>query len=122
MLEWDFVDLVKMDIEGMELEMLNSIPDSVLARIGQMSVEFHDFNAMYSSQEVSRVLKRLSDRGWWSLRMSRVGHQDTLIVNHSRCPTTCWERVRARVVDRNWLGAVRVASRVVGRGGIKLGA
>jgi FkbM family methyltransferase len=36
------VDLLKMDIEGAEIELLNSCPTTILQQIRQISVEFHD--------------------------------------------------------------------------------
>jgi FkbM family methyltransferase len=36
------VDLLKMDVEGAEIELLNSCPTTILQQIRQISVEFHD--------------------------------------------------------------------------------
>lgn len=38
-----FIDLIKLDIEGAEIEVLENISDSFLAHVGQISCEFHDF-------------------------------------------------------------------------------
>jgi len=40
------VDLLKLDIEGAEIEVLESCPDELLLRIPQLTVEFHDFNGL----------------------------------------------------------------------------
>lgn len=110
-LGWAVVDLLKCDIEGAELEVFESCSDDFLAKIAQISVEFHDFNGMYSSKLVEAVLARFHRLGFWSVRMSRVGHQDTLLVNHERCPTNRFFRMRTKWVDRNWLGFRRVVAR-----------
>ena len=39
----DQIDLMKLDIEGSEVELLESLPNDVLDRIDQMTVAFHDF-------------------------------------------------------------------------------
>ena len=36
-------DLIKVDIKGAELNMFEACSDELLSRVGQFSVEFHDF-------------------------------------------------------------------------------
>lgn len=62
--------VVKMDVEGAELDALMSTDDRVLARIDQLAVEFHGANERYL--ELTRKLKRTF----------RVGH---LHFNNQSC-------------------------------------
>jgi FkbM family methyltransferase len=110
-LGWDRVDLVKVDIEGAEIPMLNACPDDALRRIGQLSVEFHDFNGVTPSRDVEATLNRLRDIGFQSVRMSRVGHQDTWIVNQKLLGISTAEILFTRWLVRNWFGAKRVLGR-----------
>src|SRR5579862_20360 len=57
------IDLVKMDIEGAEVMVLQSVSSQTLARIGQMSVEFHSdpifgFPIARATEDVIRSLER----------------------------------------------------------------
>lgn len=57
----DYIDLLKMDIEGEEYSVLASAPDSVLRAINQMVVEFHhdiiDGLTIACTRNVVRMLK-----------------------------------------------------------------
>ena len=75
------IDLLKVDIEGQEVAMIDATEDELLLRIGQITIEFHDFCGLVSSSEVKRIIKRLRRLGFHSARMSRVGHQDTWLIN-----------------------------------------
>ena len=75
------VDLIKIDIEGAEIDVLAACPDEVLKNIAQISVEFHDFCHITDLSDVKRTLQRLRRLGFFSVRMSRVGHQDTWLIN-----------------------------------------
>ena len=48
------IDIVKMDIEGSEVEVLDSCSDEFLGRCGQLSLELHDFTGQLSAQVVTR--------------------------------------------------------------------
>jgi FkbM family methyltransferase len=54
------VDLLKVDIEGAEAQLLLTTPRDVLRSIDQISVEFHDFCGLVSSEEIARIRKRLN--------------------------------------------------------------
>ncbi len=108
------IDVLKSDIEAAEIAMLDVTPDELLASIGQLTIEFHDFCGLVPSSEVRRVLARLHRLGFWSIRMSRVGHQDTWCVNRRTCPITRAEMLFTRYWMRNLLGAFRVMKRGMG--------
>jgi len=56
------VDLVKMDIEGAEVEVLRTVPTSVLRRIGQITAEFHAHEELGFDirQGIEEVIDRIS--------------------------------------------------------------
>jgi FkbM family methyltransferase len=112
-LDWSAVDLLKVDIEGAEIEMLAACPDQLLSeRIRQISIEFHDFCGITPAAAVRRCLGRLHSLGFASIRMSRIGHQDTWLINRHLLPITRYNILYHRLVTRNWYGAKRVASRL----------
>ena len=114
-IEWDTIDLLKLDIEGAEIEFSRQTPDHVLRRIGQMTIEFHDFCGITPSSEVRRVLLRLQSLGFSHVRMSGHGHQDTWLINRDRLEILSAEILFTRYIIRNWNGAKRVVARQFNR-------
>src|SRR5262249_40815385 len=108
------VSLLKMDIEGAEIEVLDSCSDAFLKSIPQLTIEFHDFCGMVSRAEVQRVVARLQRLGFFYVRMSRVGNQDTLFINQDLCRISTWERLYIKYLVRNWRGLKRVVQRRLG--------
>jgi FkbM family methyltransferase len=110
-LAWSRVDLLKIDIEGAEIGMLAACPDEVLGRVAQISVEFHDFCSITPPADVKWTLARLHRLGFFSVRMSRVGHQDTWLINRHLLAISAPELLFIRHVVRNWMGFRRVLAR-----------
>jgi FkbM family methyltransferase len=108
---WSRVDLLKVDIEGAEIGMLDACSDEVLGRIAQITIEFHDFCGITPGPEVARLVERLRRVGFFSVRMSRVGHQDTWLINRRLLPISIVELLFTRYVIRNWQGLKRVVAR-----------
>lgn len=83
----DRVDLLKVDIEGAEIGLLLGISDSVLDRIDQITVEFHDFIPGYEAVDsIERILRRLRDAGFLVLSVSKPfgNHLDVLALHERR--------------------------------------
>jgi len=109
------VSLIKMDIEGAEIEVLDSCTDEFLRSVPQLSIEFHDFCGIVSADEVQRVVRRLERLGFFYARMSRVGNQDTVFINKRLCDISMLECLYIRYISRNWKGFWRVVGRSLGR-------
>jgi FkbM family methyltransferase len=115
-LQWPSVDLLKVDIEGAEIGMLAACPDELLSnRIPQISIEFHDFCGITPAPVVAQTLRRLHSVGFESVRMSRVGHQDTWLINRNLLPVTKTDILFHKFVTRNWYGSKRIVSRFIER-------
>lgn len=108
------IDLLKMDIEGAEIEALAACDDAFLSKIGQMTIEFHDFCGLTTPEEVRATLKRLEQAGFFSVRMSGVGHQDTWLINRDMHEISTAELQAIRHVVRNSAGLKRVVARRLG--------
>jgi FkbM family methyltransferase len=113
-LGWDRVDLLKVDIEGSEIGMLSACEDDFLSKkIAQISIEFHDFCGITKPETVKDVIARFNKIGFASIRMSRIGHQDTLLINTKLLPSVSkFDIMIARFVTRNWFGFKRVIGRL----------
>lgn len=58
----DYVDILKVDIEGSEYEIMNSISDDCYSKIRQITIEFHDFidpNLKIKTEEIINKLEKL---------------------------------------------------------------
>jgi FkbM family methyltransferase len=91
------VDVLKMDIEGAEVEVLESLPKPLLQTIGQITVEFHSaevfgFNIRAG---VERVIRSLETNGFLWLDFSCGSRSNVLFINRgvhavSRWQALCW--------------------------------
>jgi FkbM family methyltransferase len=96
------VDLLKLDIEGAELELLLGLTDSI--KIAQISVEFHDFMFHEQREQVARVIRHMKSIGFRCFNFSSPANEDILFVNTRMVRLTLKHRMRAnaRVVARHW--------------------
>ncbi len=77
------VDLLKLDIEGAELEVLETASGSTLGQIEQITVEFHDFlGGPDTAARVRAIRKRLAGFGFRALVLSAPWghHADVLFL------------------------------------------
>lgn len=109
----DRIDLLKVDIEGAELPMLAACSDETLKRIPQITIEFHDFCGLNSTAEVRAAIARLEALGFVAIRFSRVGHQDTLLVNPALVHFPWYSRIYAKYIYRNFKGFARVLRKLI---------
>jgi hypothetical protein len=47
-----------MDIEGAEIEVIDSLDDDLIEGVGQWTIEFHDFMGLTSVSDVERCVER----------------------------------------------------------------
>lgn len=110
------IDLVKVDVEGAELEALEGVDPATLARIGQLTVEFHDFLVPAWRPRVDGVDRRLRSLGFHRLQVSR-DRSDVLYVNAAHHPISRKGRLWLLLRYRYAWGAARVlGKRVRGAG------
>lgn len=107
------VALLKLDIEGPESALLLAAPEGLLRRIGQITVEFHDFLDPALAPAVDRAVARLQGLGFALFAMSR-DRSDLLFVNRARLPLGRLERLYLRHPYRLARGAARHLGRRIG--------
>jgi FkbM family methyltransferase len=107
------IDLLKVDIEGAELEMLESIPESILQAIRQMTVEFHDFLYPETAPVVRERIRDLRLAGFHPVRFSR-DNQDVLFLNLKLIPNALMVRLLLDFWYRPGLALVRKLRRRFG--------
>jgi FkbM family methyltransferase len=58
------VDLVKIDIEGMEYELIENLENEVFSKIYSFIIEYHDVESMDKSSGVKKLTKKLNENGY----------------------------------------------------------
>ena len=76
------VDLLKIDIEGAEVDLFDSLQDDTIRAIKQITIEFHDFIGDYKiAREVRQIKKRLRSLGFFTMVFSVTYNLDVLFIN-----------------------------------------
>ena len=105
------VDVLKVDVEGAEVSIFESVSDEMLRAIGQITLEFHDFCGMITSSEADAIQERLKRLGFREICLSRTNRENVLFFNPRFCRVSAVAELRARVVTRNLLGLGRIWER-----------
>ena len=74
------VDILKLDIEGSEIDVFNACSDEELQSIMQITVEFHDFLYPELRTSVYRLRERMRRIGFWVLPFS-LDNSNVLFIN-----------------------------------------
>jgi FkbM family methyltransferase len=87
--EWETLDLLKLDIEGMEWEVFASLSDSQLSCFVQITVEFHDFAGLCPKSDATwKVYQRLARLGFLEIEDPVGGSYNTLFVKANCLPVS----------------------------------
>ena len=108
----DRIALVKLDIEGAELDALDAASDAFLGRCDQITCEFHDFVAPGAAPRIAAILRRMAGLGFRIIRFSRRYHGDVLFI-HERAGIGSAEYHFARTALRGARGLRRMAERAI---------
>lgn len=79
----DKVNLLKIDIEGAEIEVLNSIPNDIFKKINQITIEFHDFLWPELGVEVKDIKNKIKKIGFYCIPFSLTNNGDILFIKKS---------------------------------------
>lgn len=107
------IDLIKMDIEGEELAILDSAPAELFARVAQMTVEFHDFLDPASVPAIRAVIARMEGMGFHAIRFSWNSYGDLLFINQRLVPLSTSQRAWVRLRHKYARGVARVMRRML---------
>ena len=92
------VDLLKVDIEGSEFDMLMVVSKETLAKVAQITVEFHlkAGSPDFSLKRLLLICQRLRSHGFCVFFMDR-NYTDVLFLNPIRIPLKFTERIALAV-------------------------
>ena len=88
------VDLLKLDIEGAELDVLESACPEFLASVDQITCEFRDFLDAAHVPRIEAVIRRMKRLGFVVIRMSYWTYGDMIMVNQRSISLGPWDRLR----------------------------
>ena len=109
--DWTACDLIKMDIEGSEIEVLESCSDTFLRSVPQFTIEFHDFCGITPGADIERVAQRFERLGFSMLSTWRSFHGDVVFVQRRRVGLGLAEFLFAKYWLKNWWGLRRILAR-----------
>ena len=79
------IDLIKMDIEGAEIEAIASLDDYIIKRVGQWTIEFHDSLGLSDLSSAVGCISQIADLGFYELFWSKGRNSaDVLLVSKER--------------------------------------
>ncbi|AFZ34374.1 methyltransferase FkbM family [Stanieria cyanosphaera PCC 7437] len=106
-----YIDLLKVDIEGAEIDLFNSISDESLKKIKQITIEFHDF-VFPIEKEVNLIIKRLSVLGFYPINFSLRTKEDFLFINRKLCKFSFFDFLFTKYILKNREGVIRIFKRL----------
>jgi FkbM family methyltransferase len=107
------IDLLKVDVEGAEIELFESLADREIEAMGQLCVEFHELAGLTDPAAMRALVARLRGLGFAVFKMSVTHHADVLFVNRRLPGASPLRLLLARAVTRNGAWAARVCRRLV---------
>jgi hypothetical protein len=107
------IDLLKIDIEGAELDLLENIPYPVLREIRQICVEFHAFIRPHDLPRIEAVIAAMRARNFFVLDFSR-NLSNVLMINMQHSPLRASKKIELHTA-RAIQGVKRMARRVTQR-------
>jgi len=78
------ISLIKIDIEGAELDLLDSLSSKFLSKVNQITVEFHDFLDKRDIPRIKSIIEKMKKEGFYVLRLSYFTYGDVLMINQNR--------------------------------------
>jgi FkbM family methyltransferase len=110
----EIVDLLKVDIEGAELDMFGCAPAEVLRRCRQITCEFHNFLDPTLTPKVRAVQRRLEMLGFTKMTFS-LDDTDTLFLRRDQLRLSSMDLLAATAAYKYGRGAVRRLRRLLGK-------
>lgn len=99
------VNLLKLDIEGAELDVLEAATPELLASIDQITCEFHDFLDSSHRPRIRAVLSRMRRSGFLVMSMSYWTYGDVIMLN--KALVNCGLPVRMRILAHKYASGIR---------------
>jgi FkbM family methyltransferase len=107
----DEVDLLKIDIEGAELDLIEKTDPDDFLRCAQITIEFHSFVFPDQAPRVKNAIAKLSEIGFYHLDFS-IRRTDVLFINNSMIELSAADK--SYLVFQKYRGGVKRRIRSLG--------
>lgn len=111
----DRIDLLKLDIEGAELEVLEGMSEQLLSRCVQITVEFHDFLNQADVPRIRGIFGRLRRLGFFGICFSQHTWGDCLFLNRRFVKISPLSQLGIQVNGKYLPGIGRVVQKIAHR-------
>ena len=94
------IDLLKIDIEGAEVDVINTLPADMLVQIKLIPVEFHDFLQLGSEYiaDMHKAIKKLEDNNFKIVRISDYDNRAILCINRKLVHLSAKQNFRLNIM------------------------
>lgn len=75
------IDIIKMDIEGAEIEVLNSSSDELIKKCKQITIEFHEFLDSSLAVPTYQIINRIQKLGFKTIVTSTQKYSEVLFLH-----------------------------------------
>ena len=106
------IDLLKVDIEGAELDLFENFSDEFLEKISQVTIEFHDFLNKGDIPRIKSILKKMKKKGFYVLRLSHFTYGDILMLNSNHINITHGKKITF-ILNKYIVGINRFLSKII---------
>jgi FkbM family methyltransferase len=107
------IGLLKLDIEGAELDVLSHLSPALFQRVKQITCEFHEFLDPATLPRVKEVISYVEAQGFYAINFSRSNYGDVLFLNRRFVTVGLREKLALRVAKYT-RGMVRLTRRGLG--------
>lgn len=88
----DDIELIKIDIEGAEVNLIKSTDDALLCKFPQIAIEFHEFLSSQFLEDTKLIINRLRNLGFRMIVTSSDKYSEVLFINKRNVQFTLTER------------------------------
>jgi hypothetical protein len=106
------VDLIKMDVEGAEVDIFESATDEELRAVRQFTVEFHGRIYPELVTRVGAIKTRMRRLGFWCINFSHLSDTDAVFLNRSVLGVSTSQYLSLKYIKKWTVGVRRRFSRL----------
>ena len=110
------IDLLKVDIEGAELELFENFTFEFLEKIRQVTIEFHDHLNKGDIPRIKSIIKKMKENGFYVLNFSHFTYGDIMMINKNHINLTLRHRI-AFIIFKYSVGTKRFLNKFISRFG-----
>lgn len=112
----DHIDLLKLDVEGAEINILENLSTEYLGKIAQITIEFHDFIKKSNVHRIRNVIAKLRGCDFYCIRFTYYDYSDVLCINKS-IHKLKWHEIIRLQISKYFKGLKRMVRRKVASDG-----